>query len=141
MYEASPNSDFVGSFVLLFVAAIYAYCAFTQYRIARKIGCAENAWWSWVPILNTLLLMDMAGRERWWFFLCLIPLVNVIVFAVLWFDVAKACGFDGWIGLLVLLPILNFIALAILAFGGRPSTDDSFPQSGQIDPAKYQRVS
>ena len=127
--------------VLLVMVALYAYCAFTQYRIARKVGCADNAWWAWVPILNTLLLMDMAGRERWWFFLCLIPLVNLVIFAVLWFDVARACGFDGWIGLLVLVPLLNFVALAILAFAGQPSSGGAFPQSGQIDPAKYQRVS
>jgi hypothetical protein len=142
MYDSTPADG--GAFGLIFFAVmvgIYLFFAYMQWRIANKVGCADNAWWAFVPIMNTLLLCDMAGKERWWFFLALVPLVNIIVFAVLWFDTAKAAGFDGWLGLMVLLPFLNVIALAVMAFGGGSGTPpDSFPRSGQIDPSKYTRV-
>ena len=90
--------------------------------------------------MNTILLMDMAGKERWWFFLCLVPLVNIIVIAVVWFEVAKATGFDGWIGLFVLVPGLNLIALAILAFAGKSPAAGEILTSGQLDPKEYTPV-
>ena len=141
MYDSNPSGAMFGDIILLTMVALYAYCAFCQYRIAQNIGCSDNAWWAWIPIMNTLLLCDMAGKERWWFILCFIPLVNVIIFAVMWFEVARNTGFDGWMGLLVLLPLLNLVALGILAFAGQRAGGTDFPRSGQIDPAKYERVS
>lgn len=142
MYDSNPAGS--GAFGLLFFAivlGIYLFVAYMQWRIANKVGCSANAWWSYVPILNTLLLCDMAGKERWWFFLTLVPLVNIIVFAALWFEIAKAAGFDGWLGLMILVPLINVIAMAIMAFGGGSGqAPDTLPRSGQIDPSKYSRV-
>ncbi|MFH1687000.1 MAG: DUF5684 domain-containing protein [bacterium] len=140
MYDPNPAAGLIGDFLLVAILGLYLFCAYTQYRIANKVGCSDNAWWSYIPIMNAILLMDMAGKERWWTFLCLVPLVNIIVFAVVWFEVAKACGFDGWIGLLVLLPGLNLIALSILAFAGGSSAQGETPRSGQIDPKKLTPV-
>ncbi len=141
MYDPNPAGGALGLVSFAVFIGVYLVLAYLQWRIANKVGCAGNAWWAYVPILNSVLLCDMAGKERWWFFLALIPLVNLIVFAVLWFEVAKAAGFDGWVGLLVLLPILNAVAMAILAFGGRPGSSlDSVRRSGQIDPSKFSRV-
>lgn len=142
MYDSNPaGGGALGLILFAVIVGVYLFFAYMQWRIANKVGCAANAWWAYVPILNTVLLCDMAGRERWWFFLGLVPLVNIIVFAVLWFDVARAAGFDGWVGLLVLLPMLNVVAMAILAFGGgSDNSPDSFPRSGQIDPSKFSRV-
>ena len=140
MYEANSSGDGFGFLFFLLFIAIYVFCAYTQFRIAKKCGCDENAWWAYVPIMNTILLMDMAGKERWWFFLCLVPMVNIVIFAILWFEVAKAAGHDGWIGLLVLVPFLNIIGLCILAFSGRSGGGTEFPRSGQIDPQRLTKV-
>ncbi|MCP4686136.1 MAG: signal peptidase I [bacterium] len=119
MYDYQSGTDAgPGILPILALLAIYAYVAFTQYKIAQKCGCHDSAWWAWIPIMNTFLLFRMAGKPAWWFVLCLIPLVNLYVFAVLWMETAKTVGQSALMGFLVLIPILNFIALGVLAFSG-----------------------
>jgi len=119
MYEYQSGTEAsLGIIPILAFVAIYAYVAFTQFKIAQKCGCSDSAWWAWIPIMNTFLLFKMAGKPNWWFVLCLIPLVNIFVFAVLWIETAKAIGQSALMGFLVLIPILNFIALGVLAFSG-----------------------
>jgi len=119
MYEYQSGTEAsLGIIPILAFVAIYAYVAFTQFKIAQKCGCSDSAWWARIPIMNTFLLFKMAGKPNWWFVLCLIPLVNIFVFAVLWIETAKAIGQSALMGFLVLIPILNFIALGVLAFSG-----------------------
>lgn len=116
-YQSGTQAGF-GIIPILVFVAIYAYIAFTQYKIAQKCGCSDSAWWAWIPIMNTFLLFKMAGKPAWWFVLCLIPLVNIYAFAVLWINTAKAVGQSPVMGFLVLIPVVNFIALGVLAFSG-----------------------
>lgn len=117
MYEAQSGADAgMGMWGLLIIVGIYAYFAITMAKMACKTGQSQNAWWAWVPILNTFLLFKMAGKPMWWFLLCLIPLVNIVVFAMLWMEVAKRCGQAPVWGVMVLIPFINFIALGIMAF-------------------------
>ncbi len=67
-----------------------------------------------IPIYNALVLLDIAKRPRWWFFLTLLPGINVVVSVVVAIDIAKAFGKGtgfGW-GLVFLgaifFPILGF---------------------------------
>ena len=122
MYETPQSSAAFGMTGWLIILGIYLFLAFTWSRIAKKTGCHNNAWWAYVPILNVLLNCDMAGKSRWWFFLCLVPLVNIVIFAVLWYESARRAGFNGWLGVMVLVPLVNIIALCIMAFtgGSRP---------------------
>lgn len=59
--------------VLLVGLAFYAYFAICLMKIAEKTN-TENAWWAWVPLLNIILLIKIAGKPLWWFLLLLIPL-------------------------------------------------------------------
>ena len=135
MYEPTDGGAGFGAVFFLIVLAVYFYFAFTQYKIAQRVGCADRAWWSYVPVLNTFLLIRMAGKDWSWFLYCLIPLVNVIAFAIMWMEVAKASGNSTIWGLLVLVPFLNFVAMGVMAFAGS-TPESSFPTSGQIDTSK-----
>jgi hypothetical protein len=81
--------------------------------------------------MNTFLLIKMAGKEWWWFLLGLVPLVNIVIFAILWIETAKAAGHSPIWGVLVLIPFLNFVAIGVMAFSG--GTSGPLPTSGQID--------
>jgi hypothetical protein len=135
MYEPADGGAGFGAVFFLIMLAVYFYFAFTQYKIAQKVGCADKAWWSFVPVLNTFLLIQMAGKDWFWFLFCLIPLVNLIAFAILWMEVAKASGSSSIWGLLVLVPFLNFVAMGVMAFAGSTGAS-SFPTSGRIDTSK-----
>ena len=111
----------LGMIPLLFLVGVYCYFSFCQMKMAQKIGLSDCAWWAWIPIVGMFLLFKMASKPWWWFFLCLVPLVNIVVFAVLWYEAAKACNVPPIWGILVLVPVLNLIALGVMAFSGTPA--------------------
>ena len=126
MYETTYDGGGIGAVMWLIILAAYLYFAYALFKIAQKTGHSGNAWWAFIPILNTFLLIQMAGRPWYWFLLCLVPLVNVIIFAVLWIDVAKACSQPPVWGFLTILPFINFVSIGVLAFSG-PQRLSQFP--------------
>ncbi|MDH3890970.1 MAG: DUF5684 domain-containing protein [candidate division Zixibacteria bacterium] len=132
MYDAANDGSGFGMMGVLIILAVYFYFAFSQFKIAQKVGCADQAWWSFIPIANTFLLIKMANKDWWWFVLCLVPVVNIICFAIMWMETAKAAGHSPVWGFLVLVPFLNFVAIGVMAFSGG-ATGGGMPSSGQID--------
>ncbi len=109
-------SDFFITYgALLIWLWIYAYIAFCLQTIAIKTN-TKDEWLAWIPIANLYLVCKTAGRPGWWFLLCLIPLVNIIVTIILWMEIAKARNEASWLGILTIIPIVNFIVLGYLAF-------------------------
>lgn len=134
MNDFSSNSGAaLGIIPIVFLIGLYVYFAFCQSKIAQKTGHSDTAWWSWIPILNTFLLFKMAGKPAWWFVLCLIPVVNIVVFAMLWWEVAKAARVAPAWGIMVLVPVVNFVAMGIMAFSTPPQqmAPPSHPQQPQ----------
>jgi len=136
------QSDFVVSAFFWVVAiAIYLYFAYMQYRMAHKTGNSDTAWWSFVPIMNTLLLINMARKPLWWFFLLLVPFVNIVAFCMLWWQTAKHCNQPGFWGILMMLPFLNFVSAFVLAFNSKPYVyPDEATQGPENKPKTPQQV-
>lgn len=121
MQETSAAGDTIlGAYGWIITIAYVFYFMFMQYKIAHRTGQSDIAWWAFVPILNTLLLIQMAGKSWKWFWLLLIPFVNYVVFFILWINVAKNCDQNGFWGFLVMWPLINIIPLFILAMSTRP---------------------
>ncbi|MBI5871190.1 MAG: signal peptidase I [Actinobacteria bacterium] len=104
-----------GGPVLILWAAIYVYMAFSLMTIANKTG-TENAWFAWVPILNVILMLQIADKPIWWIILFLIPIVNIVIAIMVWMAIAEARGFPSWWGILMIVPFVNFIVPGYLAF-------------------------
>ena len=141
MYEsgyANSGAEF-GALVWLIAAAVYLYVAFAVYKIAQKCKYDSEAWWGFVPILNVFLLLKCAGREWYWFFGFLVPIVNIVITAIVWMDVARNVGKSPAWGIMMLLPFINFVAVGIIAFtgGSRPS---SFPPPQSPQPKQPANV-
>jgi hypothetical protein len=132
MYEnfPSPSPGAAGAagvleaYMWVVLLGAYLVAAFLQYRIAQRTGPAGDAWWAFIPIMNTLLLIKMAQKPGWWFLLLLVPGVNLVTFALLWMAVAQQAGQSAFWGILVLIPAVNVIALLVLALGERRSDRD-----------------
>ncbi len=99
----------------LCIAGVYFWTALCLYLIAKKTDTSE-AWVAWIPILNLLVACWVAGRPGWWFFLLLIPPVNIVVYIELWMTIAEVRNQETWVGLLMLIPVVNLVALGTLAF-------------------------
>ena len=106
----------IGMMIFAFVIGIafYLFFGYCMKLIAEKTGHTENSWWAWIPIMNILLLLQVAGKEAWWIVLFLIPGVNIIVSIIVWMEVAKARGKENWWGIIAAL--FAIIGIPYLAF-------------------------
>ncbi len=100
--------------ILIFFLACY-------WKIFAKAG--KPGWAAIIPFYNTIVMLDIAGRPLWWFFLLLIPIVNIVFSVIITIDLVKAYGKPAvWaLGLI----FLSIIFIPILAFDsseyiGRP---------------------
>lgn len=141
MYQQSSGEPLFGLFMLLFFAAYYLYFCFAQFKIAQKLG-TPNAFFAFVPILQTWQLVTMAGKSALWFVGCLVPFVNVIIFAVLWMEVAKNVNKSPAIGILNIFPFINLFSISLMAFGGSsaPRHESPFPPHRQEQPRQPMNV-
>jgi len=73
-YEYSGNVSpevgagvFAGAMLvnLLIIGVFYIYMAYTLMKIAQKTN-TENAWFAWIPILNIILMLQIAKKPLWW---------------------------------------------------------------------------
>jgi hypothetical protein len=116
MNDTAAASAISTSMILFIALGIYILMAFPLYTMGKKTG-STNAWFAFVPILNTILMLEIAGKELWWFILLLIPCVNIVVFVIVWMGIAEAMDKPGWLGVLMLVPVANIIVPFYLAFG------------------------
>jgi hypothetical protein len=127
--EGQPNPEAVAA-----IAAIFGFICFAVYGvliIAMIAGlwktftkAGQPGWASIIPFYNIVVLADICGKPWWWLFLCLIPIVNIVVLIILYLKLAEVFGKGG--GFAVGLILLPFIFLPILGFGsarylGRPA--------------------
>jgi len=109
-------------FVLIFVA-IYIYYAIALMRIANRTK-TKDAWLAWIPIVNILLVIQIA-KQPWWHIFALalyfIPFIGGLAFLVVtafwWWKVAERLKRDGWQGILMVIPVINLITLGVFAWG------------------------
>ena len=75
------------------------------WRLFSKAG--KPGWAAIIPIYNLIVLLQIAGKPIWWILLLFIPIVNFIVFIIVWVGVARAFGKGtGYaLGLIFLSPI------------------------------------
>lgn len=102
-------------FMAVIAIGLYVYIALALTTIAKKTN-TENAWWGWVPILQILLMLNIAKKPLWWIVLMLIPLVNIVVGIIVWMAVAEARGKPNWWGILLIVPVVGIIVPGYLAW-------------------------
>ena len=115
--EGAPVALLAGlwGFMCIFYILIWAFFSFCIYKIAQKLN-VENAWLAWIPIIQVVPLLEVAGKPLWWIILLLIPLVNIVIAIIIWMGVAERRGKPSWLGILMIIPIANLIIPAYLAF-------------------------
>jgi hypothetical protein len=99
-------------FILLIVAVVYVVMAISLMKIANRTN-TPNAW---IPILNLILMLNVAQRPMWWLIFFLVPFINIVGIVlqfVIWVDIAKRLGKSAVMGILAaLIPIIFMPYLA-----------------------------
>jgi hypothetical protein len=103
--------------VVMFVifAAVYVYFALALQTIANKTK-TENAWLAWVPIINCILMLNVAKKPLWWIILMIIPLVNIVFVIIVWMAIAEARGKPSWWGIMLIVPVIQLVVPGYLAW-------------------------
>ena len=107
-----------GAFMLVFVIiglGFYVYLALALQTIAKKTNTV-NPWMAWIPIVNIVLMLNIAQKPIWWIILCFIPFVNIVIFIIVWMAIAKARNKPEWWGILMIVPFVNIIVPGYLAW-------------------------
>jgi hypothetical protein len=130
-YGGSTGSDaaaagflafFAGFFIifLIVILVLYIFMAICLMKIAKKTN-TPNGWFAWIPILNVVLMLQIAKKPVWWIVLIFIPFVNfvwVVLQILVWMSISRECGKEEWLGILMLVPVANIFVPAYLAFSG-----------------------
>jgi hypothetical protein len=96
---------------------VYVYFAYTVMVLARRLGMSKP-WLAWIPVANLYLIVKMAGKEWWWLFGFLIPIVNFFVAGYVWSEIGERLGKPWWVGVLIIVPFIGFLVPGYLVLKG-----------------------
>jgi len=60
------------------------------WKLYEKAG--RKRWEAFVPIYNSIVLMKIINRPTWWTVLMFIPIINLIMFPVVWVETLRSFG-------------------------------------------------
>ncbi|MFK5891140.1 MAG: signal peptidase I [Flavobacteriaceae bacterium] len=70
------------------------------------VNAGRQAWEALIPIYNAVVLMQIINRPKWWVILLFIPIINLLMFPVLWVETIRSFGHnsnkDTWLVLFTL---------------------------------------
>ncbi len=58
------------------------------------VKAGRQAWEAIVPIYNAIVLMKIINRPSWWVILLFIPIINLLMFPIVWVETCRSFGFN-----------------------------------------------
>lgn len=75
-------------FIFFLVIQIVHYIG--TWKLYEKAG--RKSWEAAIPVYNAIVLMKIINRPAWWTILLFIPIVNLIMFPVVWVETLRSFG-------------------------------------------------
>mgnify|MGYP000161713415 FL=1 len=91
---------------LLFFAALQVIHFAGTWKLYIKAG--RKPWEAAVPIYNAIILMKIINRPKWWVILLFIPIVNLLMFPILWIETIRSFGKNSRIDTAAVLLTFGF---------------------------------
>lgn len=83
----------------LFIQVVHFLGTWKLYEAAGR-----KRWEAAIPVYNSIVLMKIIGRPTWWTLLLFIPIINLIMFPVIWTETlrsfGKKSGLDTFLGII-----------------------------------------
>lgn len=76
------------------------------WKLYTKAG--RKAWEAAIPVYNALILMKIINRPKWWTLLLFIPIINLILFIVLWVETLRSFGKKSTADTILVIVTLGF---------------------------------
>ncbi len=97
---------------ILLVQVIHFLGTWKLYKIAGR-----KPWEAAVPIYNAVILMKIINRPAWWVILLFIPIINLLMFPVIWVETVRSFGrnslADTWLAILTLGFYIYYVNYAL----------------------------
>jgi len=85
----------------IFFLAVQIIHGLGTWKLYEKSG--RKRWEAFVPVYNSIVLMKIIGRSTLWTLLLFIPVINLIMFPVVWVETLRSFGkkstADTWLGI------------------------------------------
>ncbi len=119
-FQDGPFSiDAVPGGGLILALSLYGIIAFLLFLITSSwivfAKADQPGWACLLPIYNIIVLLQIAGKPWWWFFLYMIPVVGFIIWILHMIALAESFGKGAGYG--IGLFFLPFLFVPLLAFG------------------------
>jgi signal peptidase I len=72
---------------ILFIQLVHFLGTWKLYAAAGR-----KPWEAAIPVYNAIVLMKIIGRPTWWTLLLFIPIINLIMFPIIWIETLKSFG-------------------------------------------------
>jgi signal peptidase I len=111
----------------LFFLVIQVLHFLGTWKLYVKAG--RKAWEAAIPIYNGVVLMQIINRPKWWILLLFIPVVNLLMFPVLWIETIRTFGFYKKLDSLLVL-----VTLGLFIFYINYATDATYNAKRSLKP-------
>lgn len=100
---------------IIFILIIQVIHFLGTWKLYVKAG--RKAWEAAVPIYNAIILMQIINRPKWWVILLFIPIINLLMFPVIWVETIRSFGrnslVESWLVVLTLGFYIYYVNYAL----------------------------
>ncbi len=90
----------------IFIIIVQLIHGLGTWKLYKKAG--RQAWEAFVPIYNAIVLMKIINRSPWWTVALFLPIINLIMFPVIWVETARSFGKNSHTDTFVAIVSLGF---------------------------------
>lgn len=98
------------------------------WKLYQKAG--RKPWEAAVPIYNAIILMQIINRPKWWVILLFVPIVNLIMFPVIWVETLRSFGKNSTVD-----TILGIATLGLYIYYVNYTQDVTYIENRSLHPA------
>ncbi|MDR6846629.1 signal peptidase I [Flavobacterium granuli] len=90
----------------IFFLAVQVIHFLGTWKIYESAG--RKRWEAAIPVYNAIVLMKIIGRPTWWTLLLFIPIINLIMFPVIWVETIRSFGKKSFLDTVLVIGTLGF---------------------------------
>ncbi len=100
---------------IIFILVIQVIHFLGTWKLYVKAG--RKAWEAAIPVYNAIVLMQIINRPKWWVILLFIPIINLLMFPVVWVETIRSFGrnslWESWAVVLTLGFYIYYVNYAL----------------------------
>lgn len=100
---------------IIFILLVQVIHFLGTWKLYVKAG--RKSWEALIPVYNAIVLMQIINRPKWWVILLFIPIINLLMFPVIWVETIRSFGRNSlketWLVILTLGFYIYYVNYAL----------------------------